>query len=407
MQDTESRKWYTGHRMAHKGEKPPTVLVALDLAYQNGRDYYTGILQHLDDAHRGWDIHLARHGLDRSTLERELAFGIDGLIFDYMADDRIISRVAAQTLPCVALDCARPDLFAARKRNLAFVDVDSYDIGRHAAEYLSRIGRYATFGTIGYETTCNWSERRIKSFTEQIAADSGKVSVLRIHRANMESPASREAIRRWIARMQRPFAVMAVCDELARLLVGVLGEMGIRIPHEVAVLGVDNEWILCTHMRPTLSSIKPDFENSGRAAAEYMERMLRRPTPVMRKIVRVREIVERESTAPSSPAGKMVAKAEEFIRDHGDENLHVGDIVRHLKISRRLLNLRFRQITGRTVIGAIRAKQLERVCALLTATTHSIGEISRLYGFRSENHLKRIFKQTFGMSMREYRNRNR
>ena len=100
----------------------------------------------------------------------------------------------------------------------------------------------------------------------------------------------------------------------------------------------------------------------------------------------------------------MVARAEEFIRDHSDENLHVEDIVRHLKVSRRLLFLRFRQITGHTVLDAIRTAQLERVRTLLRTTTLSITGICRLCSFRSENHLKRLFKQAFGQTMSDYRN---
>ena len=390
--------------MKHTHTDPPTVLVAIDLAYQNGRDYYAGILRHLDTARRRWNIHLVRHGLTCDVLTRERMAGIDGVMFDYTASDDVIPLLADQTLPCVALDCARPDLFGERKRNLAFVDIDSDAIGRRAAEFLSAQGRYATFGAIGYEAACNWSERRIRSFEGKIAAGAGETRTLRIRRADIGNPTTREAVRDWIANLPRPTAVMAVCDELARLLTDIVTAAGVRVPQEIAVLGVDNEWILCTHMRPTLSSIHPDFERSGVLAAHCMERMLRRTAPILHEIAPVKDIVERESTAPSSPAGQMVARAEEFIRDHADENLHVEDIVRHLKVSRRLLFLRFRQITGHTVLDAIRTAQLERVRTLLRTTTLSITEICRLCRFRSENHLKRLFKQAFGQTMSDYRN---
>ena len=381
--------------MKHTRTDPPTVLVAIDLAYQNGRDYYAGILRHLDTARRRWNIHLVRHGLTCDVLTRERMAGIDGVMFDYTASDDVIPLLADLSLPCVALDCARPDLFGARRRNLAFVDIDSDAIGRRAAEFLSAQGRYATFGAI---------ERRIRSFEGKIAAGAGETRTLRIRRADIGNPATREAVRDWIANLPRPTAVMAVCDELARLLTDIVTAAGVRVPQEIAVLGVDNEWILCTHMRPTLSSIHPDFERSGVLAAHCMERMLRRTAPILHEIAPVKDIVERESTAPSSPAGQMVARAEEFIHDHADENLHVEDIVRHLKVSRRLLFLRFRQITGHTILDAIHTAQLERVCTLLRTTPLSITEISRLYSFRSENHLKRLFKQAFGQTMSDYRN---
>ena len=95
----------------------------------------------------------------------------------------------------------------------------------------------------------------------------------------------------------------------------------------------------------------------------------------------------------------MVRKAETFIHDHADGNLRVANVARHLGISRRLLDLRFREITGRTVLATIPNVQLERVRHLLHTTKLSIAEIGRLFNFLSENHLKRLFKATYGMNM--------
>ena len=117
----------------------------------------------------------------------------------------------------------------------------------------------------------------------------------------------------------------------------------------------------------------------------------------------VKSVVERESTAPSNTAGLMVLRAEEFIRDHSDGGIRVDDVARHLNISRRLLDLRFRAITGKTVLKAIQSEQLSRVRDLLRTTALSITEISYRCNFRAENHLKRLFKKSFGMTMRDYR----
>ena len=139
-----------------------------------------------------------------------------------------------------------------------------------------------------------------------------------------------------------------------------------------------------------------------------MERLLRRgagrDVGVLRRVSPVKGIIGRESTAPSSATGRMVLKAEEFVRSHAGEHIHVDDVARHLGVSRRLLDLRFREVTGRTVLDAIHAEQLENVRNLLRTTSLSIAEISRLYSFRSENHLKRLFKQAFGQTMSDYRN---
>ena len=174
-------------------------------------------------------------------------------------------------------------------------------------------------------------------------------------------------------------------------------------PNDIAVLGVDNEWIFCTHTQPTLSSVQPDFERAGFLAAQCLDRMMRAGGGNIRMTCPVKTIVGRESTAPSNTAGLMIRRAEEFIHDHPSSVTCVGDVARHLKVSRRLLDLRFRAITGKTVLSAIQDEQLDRVRDLLRTTSLSITEISTLCNFRSENHLKSLFKKTFGITMRDYR----
>ena len=100
---------------------------------------------------------------------------------------------------------------------------------------------------------------------------------------------------------------------------------------------------------------------------------------------------------------QLDAIAEEFIRDHSDGGIRPDDVARHLGISRRLLDLRFRAITGKTVLEAIQEEQLNRVRDLLRTTSLTITEISNRCNFRSENHLKRLFKSAFGTTMRDYR----
>ena len=386
---------------------PPTILMVIPLAYQDGRDCYTGILEYLAAQKIRWNVILIRERMTSPILKRFLLRGIDGIIFSAdMLSDTLV-RLVPPHIPCVVMDAVHPEAFSVRAK-LAFVDIDSAAIGRLGADHLFTQGNYASFGIIGYTADCNWSESRVQSFCQTMKQRNQPCEILRVRRTDLYDDSAHTVMQKWANRLHRPAAVMAVSDELARQFIECLSSARIPVPQDIAVLGVDNESILCTHMTPTLSSIQPDFERSGFLAADCMEMFLRSRGAgraanasglPLRQVSPVKGIVERESTAPASPAGLMVRKAETFIHDHADGNLRVANVARHLGISRRLLDLRFREITGRTVLAAIQTVQLERVRHLLHTTNLSIAEIGRLANFRSENHLKRLFKATYGMTM--------
>ena len=385
-----------------------TILAVLPLAYQDGRDRYVGLLQYIAKHRAKWNVHLVRENIQRRTLERELKGGIDGIIANTDMIGNSLIPLIPPDMPCVVTDAIHPECFETALRNVAFVDADSNEIGRLGANYLAGQGNYTTFGFIGLDEPFHWSQTRSQSFRQTLAEKGVECSVLNVRRSAMHEDDTLRAMCEWAAGLHRPAAVMAASDELARQFVEAIAARGLGSPNDIAVLGVDNEWIFCTHMQPTLSSIQPDFERAGFLAAECLDRMMRSGGTGrngIRITCPVKTIVGRESTAPSNTAGLMIRRAEEFIHDHPSSVTCVGDVARHLKVSRRLLDLRFRAITGKTVLSAIQDEQLNRVRDLLRTTSLSITEISSRCNFRSENHLKSLFKKTYGITMRDFRRR--
>jgi len=169
---------------------------------------------------------------------------------------------------------------------------------------------------------------------------------------------------------------------------------------------VDNDETICENTTPTLSSVLPDFERCGYQAAELLDRQMRsEQRSVAHLTYDVKRIVHRLSSQDMKNSNRLAVSAMEFIRLNACAGITVMDVVRHLNVSRRFAELRFREARGRSVLDEIQHHRLERVRALLRETDLPIGAIGERCGYPTETYLKTMFKKRFGMTMREYRKR--
>ena len=180
-----------------------------------------------------------------------------------------------------------------------------------------------------------------------------------------------------VSKLKRPAAVLTANDDRAFELLKVLAAKRIAVPRGVAVLGVDNDELICENTHPRLSSLQPDFEEEGRLAAETLDRLMHGKTFTARTLlVGVRRIVQRESTAELSHTGQLMQKAVANIDRHALEGIVVNDVVRHLKCSRRLADLRFRELQGHTILTAITERRLDEVKRRLASTREKMDAIA-------------------------------
>ena len=179
---------------------------------------------------------------------------------------------------------------------------------------------------------------------------------------------------------------------------------GIAVPDSLAVLGVDNDPLVCGNAHPTLSSFQLPFRDLGYKAAETLDWMLRKKNPPGRTIrVAGTHLFERGSSAHIPPATALVEKARTYIAEHACEGIRVDDVAAHIGVSRSLLDLRFRQVCDKAVLEDILDVRLSEVKRLLKKTNRTILQIGLDCGFNDPDNLKRLFKKRFGMSMRDYR----
>ena len=393
----------------------PVVVIALPLAYREGVDEYNGVMRHLRESGGEWDVRIVRHSFGADVL-RGAAADVDGVIcginvrpgltgYEPYFDEGLLGLMASRGIPFVGIDLPVDGRrFAGGRRNCALVSVDSESIGRRAAQFLVRAGEYASFGSVGAFPDKAWSRDRCAFFARELrrlgrrCAGSFRGDVRR----------DGDSLLAWLRSLRKPSAVFASNDYCADVVLKACQRGGIRVPDDMAVLGVDDDPIFCIHTRPTLSSLHPDFEAEGYLAAKTLAGFMSGRLSGARRIVvdGVVTATARMSTAPCSPAGKLVRRADEIIAERACLGLSADMLAGALGISRRLLDLRYRQIAGRSVRTAIESARLERVCELLSGTALPHATIAKSTGFSSESYLEHVFTRRFGTSMSEFRRRS-
>ena len=375
------------------------IQLALPLAYQDSRDNYDGFMRYVTAHRPDWKIEIIR---DQDGLDRLKDSEADGQI---VSGGIVVNRMDVLTggrCPLAIFDCGDPA--ALRKRpNTVFIDVDSKAITRTAFAHFSKDGTYDTYAFVGTPLDRHWAEARARHFEALVRGKGCAYS-----RFRPSSGISRpDALLAWLRGLGKPAAVHASNDITAAEVLEVCSASGLRVPDDIAVIGVDNEIITCSHTHPTLTSVQPDFKREGYLAAYAIDRMLRgRKTP-RHVICSKNHVVERGSTGATSPAGRLVRKANELIAQNFAGGLQAADVARRLKVSRRLLDLRYRQITGKSLLETILGFRLERMKALLDETNLSLDEVGTSSGFATAAHARRAFLQHVGMTMRDYRNSRR
>ena len=209
-----------------------------------------------------------------------------------------------------------------------------------------------------------------------------------------------------------PVAVFAATDVRASEVLQAAKIAKLAVPARLAVIGVDDNKLICENAVPRLSSVRPDFEQEGYLAAQALSKMmlaadrsqltaeLKSPTTIP---VGVLGVVTRDSSAVVASANQLVRRALAYIKAHAADGISVDDVVRHTKVSRRLLYLRFAEETDLTIRGAIEAERLEAVTRLLKTTRLTTEEIAARCGFGNPNVLRNLFRRRYGTSMTAFR----
>ena len=213
-------------------------------------------------------------------------------------------------------------------------------------------------------------------------------------------------IEEWLLGLLKPVAVLACNDHCGQQILHCAQECGIDVPGEMAVLGVDNDDVLCSLCHPRLSSIELDGEKIGHAAALALDGLLRKTArPGSLVLIPPLRIVERQSTGIPPMENPMMIKALRIIRDSVRDPLNTKELCAELNCSRTKLDILFKEHLGRTPSAEINRARLKHVLGFLHGTNMSVKEIASLCGFSSAPGLSRFIHQETGETIRNLRRR--
>jgi len=380
---------------AHSCKKVVTLFRADTTA---GRQQLQGFFRYIKEKSCRWQLVLRIHDDAQDPSATAHFAEADGFVFSETEADQWISILSDSAIPVVSLDAPRRHL-SNRTSNIVFLNVNNKLIGEMAAEHLLEKGKPRTAIFIHDSENRYWSQQREKSFRDAIA--SCGVPVFTAPQGNEETLA------RWLKPLSKPLIVMAAYDAKAAQFIEACRLAQLEIPSQAILIGVDNDPFYCDYTTPTLSSVELNFEYEGYRAAEELDKLMRSRTPKPPKHIQLppTRVVERESSANIVPAATLIRNALTFIKDNATKGISVSDVVKSMHVSRRLADLRFRQLHGKTINESIVEAKITAAEHLLKVTSLSLIRIAKLTGFSDAKYMMRLFRRTHGITMTDYRNR--
>jgi len=260
---------------------------------------------------------------------------------------------------------------------------------RLAANELLKTGA-VSFSYIPWNEHVFWSEQRETAFAETVRA-AGKHFV------------------KWtndFGILPKPCGILCANDTTAQRAMHLAIKAGWKIPDDLLFIGIDNDELICDNLSPTLTSVLPDFEQAGYAVAQLLKETLD-GQPVRTTSYGPVGLIRRGSSRWFEKTDTRVTKALDYIRKHAFEpELKTDTIVREMGCSRRLADLRFREITQHSIRDEIHTVRMEKAFSLLRNRNQAISAIANLCGYESEPFFKKMFKRETGLTMREWRKLN-
>ncbi|MCD6338770.1 MAG: XylR family transcriptional regulator [Verrucomicrobia bacterium] len=392
------------------------TLKRVALLIESSRAYGRGLLQGIARyirIHGNWSIFYQECRL--GDLPEWLGEWQGDGIIARVENRRMAEAIRRKGLPAVDVRGLLPDL------GLPVVDADNAAIVRAAMELFLRRGfkqvAFCGFAGADYSDTrsrCMEHEAKAAGLPCHIYSSSSPVFQSDSETASGTFEYEQQGLvyepdlEQWLLRTPKPIGLLACNDIRGQQVLNACRRLNLAVPDQVAVLGVDNDRILCELSSPPLSSIEPDTLRTGYEAAVLLDKMMTgAKAPERRLLIPPIRVVERRSTDVLAVDDPQVAAALRFIRERAAEDISVEEVARKAGFSRRLLERRFRTYVGHTPKAELLRVRLERAKSLLLHTNLTLGAIAEKCGFRHTEYFHAVFKRKTGATPAHFRAQGR
>ncbi len=375
----------------------PKVVLQIETSRAYGRGLLHGIAKYAR-MHGPWIFYREHSGLEKS-LPKLKDWGVTGII---LRDASNIEKIVSGNIPAIfAIHMEDKDKMP---HMLHTVITDDDAIGTLAAEHLLDRG-FQNFGYCGFDET-QWSRARGNAFGRRIARNKFETHIYTSLTKKHSWSEELASVAAWLISLPKPVGIMACNDDRAQHILEAAKIINVKIPEEAAVVGVDNDELLCELSDPPLSSIALNTEKGGYEAAAILDKLMA-GKHIKGRIISIEpvKVVVRRSTDILAVNDDEVAAAVEYIRNHAREKILIKNVVNATTTSRRNLQKQFRRILGRSILDEIKRVHAEHIAYMLTETNFSLSYIAESLGYNNMYNLSRFFREAKGINALTYRKR--
>jgi LacI family transcriptional regulator len=375
------------------------VAVLVDTSRSYGRDIVRGVRRYVAE-HGPWSLYLEPRDLHSRFPDWLEKWPGDGIIARTV-DAQLLSKLKATRLPVIEL---RSTML---KHPFPFAGMDNSLVGTRVAGHFRNRG-FRRFACC-LDTSEKFYIQRCEHFTEALRQHGFGCGIFQSAAPGKKRPRwdqHQRALADWLRSLEKPVGIFAVNDQLGFWVLDAARRAGIPVPEEVAVVGAENDRMLCDTAWPPLSSVQLRGRAVGHAAARLLDDWIhkgRRPPP--ETLLPPGDIVVRQSSDIVAVEDARIAKALRFIRQHATEGIDVNRVARETALSRSALERRMKSIIGRSPGEEINRIRFSHVETLLAQTDLTLDAIARRAGFQHPQYMAEAFRKRSGITPGEFRKR--